>query len=55
MTPEIFRALSQRGDGKLWLPEYLNALFQDFQAMDTGREGSVTMEEVDAYVRQSLR
>ena len=35
MTPELFKALSRKGDGKLWLPDFLNALFQDFQAMDT--------------------
>jgi hypothetical protein len=28
---------------------------QAFQAMDTGREGSVTMEQIDACARQSPR
>jgi EF-hand domain pair len=53
MTPEVFKAMNRRGDGKLWLPEFLNA--QDFQAIDTGREGSITIEQIDAYVRQSLK
>jgi hypothetical protein len=45
--------MSQKGDGKLWLPEFLNALFQDFQAIDTGREGSITIEEIEVYIRRS--
>jgi hypothetical protein len=53
MTPEVFRALSQKGDGKLSLPDFLNALFQDFQAIDTGRDGSITVEEIEAYIRRS--
>jgi hypothetical protein len=53
MTPEVFKAMNRRGDGKLGLPEFLNGLFQDFQAIDTGREGSITIEQIDAYVRQA--
>jgi Ca2+-binding EF-hand superfamily protein len=53
MTPEVFRALSRAADGKLWLPEFLNALFLDFQAIDTDRVGSVTVEQIEAYVRRS--
>ena len=34
MTPEVFKAMSRRGDGKLWLPDFLNALFLDFDAID---------------------
>jgi Ca2+-binding EF-hand superfamily protein len=55
MTPEVFRAMSQRGDGKLWLPEFLNALFEDFRAIDTERVGSITAEQIDAYVRRAAR
>jgi hypothetical protein len=53
MTPEVFKAMSRRGDGKLWLPDFLNALFLDFEAIDTGHEGSVTVEEIEAYIRAS--
>jgi Ca2+-binding EF-hand superfamily protein len=52
LTPEIFKALSRKGDGKLWLPDFLNALFLDFQAMDTDRVGSITMEQIEVYIRQ---
>jgi Ca2+-binding EF-hand superfamily protein len=55
MTPEVFKAISRKSDGKLWLPEFLNALFQDFQAIDVDRVGSVTMEQIDSYVRQSRK
>jgi Ca2+-binding EF-hand superfamily protein len=51
MTPELFKALSLRGDGKLRLPDFLNALFQDFQAMDTDHVGSITMGQIETYVR----
>jgi Ca2+-binding EF-hand superfamily protein len=51
MTPEVFKAMSQRGDSKLWLPEFLNALFEDFRAIDTEHVGSITIEQIDAYVR----
>jgi hypothetical protein len=40
----------RNGDGMLSLPEFLNALFQDFQAIDTGRDGSITIEEIEAYI-----
>jgi EF hand len=52
MTPEIFKALSRKGDGKLWLPDFLNAMFQDFQAMDTDGVGSITMQQIDAYIHK---
>jgi Ca2+-binding EF-hand superfamily protein len=55
MTPEVFKAMSQRGDGKLWLPEFLNALFEDFRAIDTEHVGSITIEQIDAYVRRAAR
>jgi Ca2+-binding EF-hand superfamily protein len=55
MTPEVFRALARKGDGKLWLPDFLNALFLDFQVIDTDRVGSVTVEQIEVYVRQPAR
>jgi Ca2+-binding EF-hand superfamily protein len=53
MTPKVFTAMNRAGDGKLRLHELLNALFQDFEAMDTDRHGSITMEQIDAYVRSA--
>jgi Ca2+-binding EF-hand superfamily protein len=55
MTPEVFKALNRKQDGKLALPEFLNALFQDFQAIDAGQVGSITIEQIEAYVRQAAR
>ena len=53
MTPTVFTAMNRAGDGKFRLHELLNALFQDFDAMDTDRQGSITMEQIDAYVRSA--
>ena len=53
MTPEVFKALSLKGDGKLWLPDFLNALFRDFDAMDTDRVGSITVTQIEAYIRKA--
>ena len=55
MTPEVFKALDRKPDGKLGLSEFLNAMFQDFQAIDTGQEGSITIEQIEAYVRRPSR
>lgn len=52
MTPEIFKAMSRKGDGKLWLPDFLNALFQDFDAMDTDHVGSITMAQIEVYIQK---
>jgi Ca2+-binding EF-hand superfamily protein len=52
MTPEVFNAMNRKGNGKLALPEFLNALFQDFQAIDTDRDGSITVEQIEAYIRR---
>jgi EF hand len=35
----------------LSLEEYLNALFKDFDAADVDKDGSVTIEELDVYIR----
>jgi Ca2+-binding EF-hand superfamily protein len=53
MTPEVFKAMDRRGDGKIGLPEFLNALFQDFQVIDASGEGSITIEEIEAYINRS--
>src|SRR5262245_44606825 len=52
MTPEVFKALSLKGDGKLWLPDFLNAMFRDFDAMDTDGVGSITVAQIEAYIRK---
>ncbi len=49
MAPETLRALTEKNDGKLTLPEFLNAAFQDFQAADTNRNGCLTMDEIERY------
>ena len=55
LSPEVFKAMNRKGDGKLTLHEYLNALFQDFAAIDVGQNGVITVEEVEVYLRQSGR
>jgi Ca2+-binding EF-hand superfamily protein len=52
MTPEVFNAMNRNGNGKLSLSEFLNALFLDFQAIDTDRDGSITIEQIEAYIKQ---
>jgi hypothetical protein len=47
--------MNREGDGKLGLAEFLNALFEDFRAIDTERQGSVTVEQIDAYVHRTAR
>ncbi|HSB70972.1 MAG TPA: EF-hand domain-containing protein [Candidatus Methylomirabilis sp.] len=53
--PELFKAMNRKGDGKLTLQELLNALFQDFAAIDVNGTGDITIEEIEAYIRQSGR
>jgi len=52
-APEVFKAINRKGDGKLTLSECLNALFQDFAAADVDQTGSLTMEEIEAYIKRS--
>jgi hypothetical protein len=51
-SPEVFKALNRKGDGKLTLNEYLNALFQDFSAIDVNQNGSITTQEIEAYIKR---
>ena len=51
-SSEVFKAINRKGDGKLTMNEYLNALFQDFAAIDTNQNGAVTMQEVELYIKQ---
>lgn len=52
-SPEVFKAMNRKGDGKLTLNECLNALFQDFAAIDVKENGFVTIEEIEAYIHRS--
>ena len=52
MTPQTFAAADRKGDGKLWLDEFLNALFQDFEALDVNKDGSITIKQIEAYIRR---
>ena len=54
-SPEVFKAINRKGDGKLTMNEYLNALFQDFAAIDVNRNGSITMEEIEVYIKQARK
>ena len=51
-SPEVFKAINRKGDGKLTLSEYLNSLFQDFAAIDVHQNGSITVEEIEAYIKR---
>ena len=53
MAPETLKAINRKGDGKLSLQEFLNATFQDFAAIDVNQDGSVTMEEIEGYIKKA--
>jgi hypothetical protein len=42
---------NRKGDGRLTLQEYVNALFIDFDKADTDKDGSLTFEEIEVYSR----
>jgi hypothetical protein len=50
-SPEAFKAANAKADGRPSLEEYLNALFKDFDAADTNRDGMLTYEELEVYIR----
>jgi Ca2+-binding EF-hand superfamily protein len=52
-SPEVFKAMNRKGDGKLTLNEFLNALFQDFAAIDVDQNGSITVAEIEAYIKRN--
>ena len=52
MNLEVFKAVNRKGDGKLVLREFLNALFVDFGAADVNGNGAVTVEEIEAYIKR---
>jgi len=53
MAPETLKAINRKGDGKLSLQEFLNATFQDFAAIDVSQNGSLTMEEIEGYIKKA--
>jgi hypothetical protein len=53
MPSEALKAIYRKGDGKLILREFLNAVFVDFDTADVNRNGSVTIEEIEAYISRS--
>jgi Ca2+-binding EF-hand superfamily protein len=55
MAPETLKVLNRKGDGKLTLPEFLNAAFLDFEAVDVNRNGAIRIEEVEVYIRRPGR
>ena len=52
-SPERFKAMNRKGDGKLTLSECLNALFQDFAAIDVNQTGAITVEQIETYMKQT--
>lgn len=52
MKLEVFKAVNRKGDGKLNLQEFLNALFVDFSAADVNGNGGLTVEEIEVYIRR---
>jgi Ca2+-binding EF-hand superfamily protein len=55
MAPETLKAINSKGDGKLSLQEFLNATFQDFAAADVNHDGSLTRDEIEAYIGKAGR
>ncbi len=51
-SPEVFKAMNRKGDGKLSLNEFLNAFFLDFSAIDTDQDGAITAQEIEGYIKQ---
>ena len=54
-SPEAFKAANRKGDRRLTLQEYVNALFIDFDKADTDKDGSLTFEEIEVYSRTTGR
>ena len=55
IAPAVFKALNRKGDGRLTLSEYLNALFVDFAAADVNGDGTLTQDEIAAYIQQAKK
>jgi Ca2+-binding EF-hand superfamily protein len=50
-SPEMLSAVKRKDRDKLSLQEYVNAMFRDFEAADTDKDGLLTVEEIDVYIR----
>ena len=50
LSEESFRSANRRADGKLSLPEFLNVRFRAFALADTNGDGTLSYEEIEAYV-----
>ncbi len=55
MSPATFQTANRKGDGKLTLPEFLSATFQDFAAMDRNGNGAISAEEIAAYIQRARK
>ena len=55
MVAETFRTYDKSGDGKLRLKEILNAVFLDFELMDVDKNGTLTLEEIDIYIKRARK
>ncbi len=55
MSTDTFKTYDRSGDGKIILREFLNATFQDFAAADTAARGALTVEEIEAYIKQGSK
>ena len=51
-SPAAFKAANVKGDGRLSLQEEVNALMKDFEAADVNKDGFLTYEEFEAYVKR---
>jgi hypothetical protein len=51
MSIEGFRKRDANGDKRLTLEELLNSVFHDFEIMDVDKNGALSMEEIDSYVK----
>ena len=54
-SPEAIKAASGKGDTRISLDEFVNALFKDFAAADTNGDGKLSFEEIDVYIRTNRR
>lgn len=54
-SPGAVKAASRSQDNRLSLDEYVNALFKDFAAGDTDGDGTLSIEEIDVYIRTNRR
>jgi Ca2+-binding EF-hand superfamily protein len=55
VSPEVFRAVNNKADGKLTIQDWTNALYIDFQRADINNDGVLSYEELETYIRTSGR